>query len=149
MILELIQNRSFTLTTSDSKRNRLRRKRNGVLQGSVLTSLLYIVYICDLISATFRKYAYANDLALLHSSRDRKGLEEILSLDMATLSAYLEIWRMKLSHAKTVAAASYLHDREGKRELKIYVNGKLFLFCPVRAYLGANLIDHFLIPPPF
>ena len=36
MIMELIRNRSFTLTTDDSKPSRLRRLRNGVPQGSVL-----------------------------------------------------------------------------------------------------------------
>ena len=36
MLLELIRNRSFTLTNGDSKRSRLRRLRNGVPQGSVL-----------------------------------------------------------------------------------------------------------------
>ena len=36
MIMELIRNRSFTLTTGDSKPSKLRRLRNGVPQGSVL-----------------------------------------------------------------------------------------------------------------
>ena len=41
MIMELVQNRSFTLTTGDSKRSRLRRLKNGVPQGLVLAPLLY------------------------------------------------------------------------------------------------------------
>ena len=36
MIMELVRNRSFTLTTGDSKQSRLRRLRNGLSQGSVL-----------------------------------------------------------------------------------------------------------------
>ena len=36
MIMELIYNRSFTLTTSSGQRSRLRRLKNGVPQGSVL-----------------------------------------------------------------------------------------------------------------
>ena len=36
MIMELVQNQSFTLTTSDSKQSRLRRLKNGVPQSSVL-----------------------------------------------------------------------------------------------------------------
>ena len=39
MIMELVQNRSFTLTTGDSKPSRLRRLRNGVPQRLVLASL--------------------------------------------------------------------------------------------------------------
>ena len=35
MIMELVRNRSFTLTTGDSKQIRLRRLKNGVPQGSI------------------------------------------------------------------------------------------------------------------
>ena len=36
MIMELVRNRSFTLTTSDSKQSRLRRLGNRLPRGSVL-----------------------------------------------------------------------------------------------------------------
>ena len=35
MIIELVRNRSFTLTTGDSKQSRLRRLKNGVRPGSL------------------------------------------------------------------------------------------------------------------
>ena len=68
MIMELVQNRSFTLTTDDSKQSRLRRLKNGVLQRSVLAPLLFNIYTYDVPSMISRKFAYADDLALLHSS---------------------------------------------------------------------------------
>ena len=139
MIMELVRNRSFTLTTGDSKRSRLRRLKNGVPQGSVLAPLLFNIYTYDLPSTTSRKYVYADDLALLHSSGDWKALEGTLSQDMATLSAYLQTWRLKLSHTKTVTAAFHLHNREAKRELSVYNNGKVLPFCPVPTYLGIKL----------
>ena len=89
MIMELVRNRSFTLTTGDSKQSRLRRLKNGVPQGSVLAPLLFNIYTYDLPSMISRKFAYADDLALLHSSGNWKDLEGILSQDMSTLSAYL------------------------------------------------------------
>ena len=58
---------------------------------------------------------------------------------MATPSAYLKTWRLKLSHVKTITAACHLHNRETKRELKVYANGKLLPFCPVPTYLGVKL----------
>ena len=58
---------------------------------------------------------------------------------MATLSAYLRIWRLKLSHTKTVTAAFHLHNRESKSELKVKNNGKILPFCPVPTYLGVKL----------
>ena len=76
-----------------------------------------------------RKFAYADDLALLHSSGNWKDLEGTLCQDMSTLSAYLQTWRLKLSHTKTVTTAFHLNNREAKRELKVYNNGGLLPFC--------------------
>ena len=82
MIMELVRNRSFTLTTGDSKRSRLRRLKNGVPQRSVLALLLFNIYVYDLPSTVSRRYAYADNLALLYSSDDWKDLEGVLSQDM-------------------------------------------------------------------
>ena len=139
MIMELVRNRSFTLTTGDSKQSRLRRLKNGVPQGSVLAPLLFNIYTYGLPSMISRKFAYADDLALLHSSGNWKDLEGTLRQDMSTLSAYLQIWRLKLSHTKTVTAAFHLNNREAKRELKVYNNGRLLPFCPTPTFLGVKL----------
>ena len=117
MIMEFVRNRSFTLTTGDSKQSRLRRLENGVSQGSVLAPFLFNIYTYDLLSMISRKFAYADDLALLHSSGNWKDLEGTLSQDMSTLSAYLQTWRLKLSHTKTVTAAFHLNNRKAKHEL--------------------------------
>ena len=58
---------------------------------------------------------------------------------MSTLSAYLQTWRLKLSHTKTVMAAFHLNNREAKCELKVYNNGRLLPFCPTPTYLGIKL----------
>ena len=139
IIMELVRNQSFILTTGDSKQSRLRRLKNGVPQGSVLAPLLFNIYTYDLPSMISRKFAYADDLALLHSSGIWKDLEGTLSQDMSTLSAYLQTWRLKLSHTKTVTAAFHLNNREAKRELKIYNNGRLLPLCPIPTYLGVKL----------
>ena len=86
-----------------------------------------------------RKFAHVDDLALLHSSGNWKDLEKPLSQDMSTLSAYLQTWRLKLSHTKTVTAAFHLNNREAKRELKVYNNDRLLPFCPTPTYLGVKL----------
>ena len=137
MIMELVRNRSFTLTTCDSKQSRLCRLENGVPQGSVLAPLLFNIYTYDLPSMISRKFTYADDLALLHSSGNWKDLEGTLS--MSTLSAYLQTWRLKLSHTKTLMAAFHLNNQEAKRKLKVYNNGRLLPFCPTPTYLGVKL----------
>ena len=90
MIMELIRNRSFTLSIGDSKRSRLRRLRNGLPQGSVLAPLLFNIYTYDLPSTISQRYAHADDLALMHTSKDWKTLQGTLSQDMTTLSPYLQ-----------------------------------------------------------
>ena len=139
MIMELVRNRSFTLTTNDSKQSRLCCLKNDVSQGSVFAPLLFNIYTYDLASMISKKFAYADDLSLLHSSGNWKDLEGTLSQDMFTLSAYLQAWRLKLSHTKTVTAAFHLNNQEAKRELKVYNNGRILPFCPTPTYLGVKL----------
>ena len=139
MIMEPVWNRSVTLTTGGSKPTKLQRLKNGVPQGSVLAHLLFNIYIYDLLSTTSKKYAYADGLAILYSSGDWKVVKRTLNKDMTTLSAYLQTWRLKLSHAKTVTAAFHLHNREAKRELKVNSNDKVSTFCPVPTYLYVKL----------
>ena len=58
---------------------------------------------------------------------------------MTTFSTYLQTWRLQLSHTKTVTTAFHLNNREAKRELNVYNNGKCLPFCPVPTYLGVKL----------
>ena len=58
---------------------------------------------------------------------------------MTTILTYLQTWRLQLSHTKTVTTAFHLNNREAKRELNIYNNGKRLPFCAVPTYLGVKL----------
>ena len=139
MIMDLVRNRRFTLTTRDTKQSGLRRLKNDVPQGFILAPLLFNIYTYDLPSMISKKFAYADDLALLHSSGNWKDLEGTSSQDISTLSVYLQTWRLKLSHTKTVTAAFHLNNREAKRELKVYNNDRLLPFCPAPTCLGVKL----------
>ena len=139
MITELVRNKSFMLTTGDSKQSRLRHLQNDLPQGLILAPLLFNIYTYNLPSMTFQRYAFADDLALLYASRDWKAVEDTISQDMTTLSAYIQIWRLKLSNMKTVTVAFYLNNREAKHELNVYNNGNLLPPCPVPTYLGVKL----------
>ena len=105
-------------------------------QGLVLARLLFNIYTYDLPFIIPRKFAYVDDLALLHSSGNWNDLEGTLSQDMSTLAAYLETRKLKLSHTKMVTAAFHLSNREAKRELKVYNKDRHLPFCPTLLTLG-------------
>jgi len=126
MIMEIVSNRSFTLTTRNGKRSRLRRLKNGVPQGSVQAPLLFNIYISDLPTTVSRKYAYADDLAIMHADGDWQAVEGVLNKEMTTVGEYLQTWKLKLSTTKTVSAVFHLNNKEAKRELKVkYKNENL------------------------
>jgi len=93
-IMKLVCNRSFTLTTGNGPRSMLRRLRNGIPQGSVLAPFLFNIYFYmhDLLTTISRKFAYTDDLAIMHSAPKWQTLEGTLNQDMETLSIYLRKW---------------------------------------------------------
>jgi len=70
LINELAGDRSFTIATSNDKRSRLQHLKNGIPHGSALVHLLLNLYISDLPTTVSRKYAYVNDLAIMHADGD-------------------------------------------------------------------------------
>ena len=139
MIMEMVSNRSLTLTTGNRKRSRLRRLKNGVPQGSVLAPFLFNIYISDLPNTVSRKYAYADDLAIMHADGDWQAVEGVLIKDMAIVGEYLQTWKLKLCTTKMVSAARHLNNNEAKREIKVNFNNETLLFCSEPKYLGVTL----------
>jgi len=62
---------------------------------------------------------------------------------MATLSTYLQKWKLKLSITKTVTTVFHLYNKEARRELNIYL---AVLF---RTYLFRNKIGQVSYIPSF
>jgi len=106
MIMEMVSNRSFTLTNENGQRSRLRCVKNGVPQGSVLAP-----YTSELPATISRKCAYADDPPSMHADGDCLAVEGVLSKDMTTLGENLQTWKLKLSNTKTVSAVYHLNNK--------------------------------------
>jgi len=109
------------------------------LTGSVLALLLFNIYISDLPNIVSRKYAHADDLAIMHADGNWQAVEGALSKDMATAGEYLQNWKLKLSTTKTVSAAFHLNNKEAECELKVNFNNETLPFCSEPKYLGVTL----------
>jgi len=112
---------------------------NGVPQASLLTPFLFNICISDLPTTVSRKFAYADDLGIMHADGDWQAVEEVLTKDMATLGEYLHTSKLKLSTVKAVSATFHLNNKEAKRELKVNFNSETLLFCSEPKYLGVTL----------
>jgi len=113
--------------------SRIRRLKNDVPQGSILAPFLNI-YISDLPTTVSRKYAYADDFAIMHADGDWQAVEGALTKDIATVGEYLQTWKLKLSTTKTVSAVFHLKNKEAKREVKVNYNNEILPFCPEPKY---------------
>ena len=138
-ISELISNHSVVVKTCDGQQSRLKRINNGVPQLSVLSPLLFNVYIAELPETNSKKYGYADDLAFLKVHQDWNTIEETLPQDMSILSSWLKQWRLKLSEAKTVSSTFHLNNREAKGELNVNICGRRLTCHRTPTYLGVKL----------
>ena len=86
LIMGLVDNRSFTLSTGNDKRSRLRRLKNGVPHRSILAP--FFSTSTSLITLS-RNYAYANDLLIMYAVGDWLTVEGILRKDIANVNEYL------------------------------------------------------------
>ena len=85
--------------------------QDGFPHGSVLAPLLFNIYTSDLPIIISRKYAYADDLAIMHADGDWKAVERMLRKDLTTVSEHLQTRKLKLSTTKTVSEVFHLSNK--------------------------------------
>ena len=104
--------------------------------------LLFNIYTHDLPDTIAKKFVYADNLEIMHSSKNWLALKGALTQDMEILSSYLKNWKLKHSVAKTVTAAFHLHNREAKRELNIVAKGRSLPFSTTRFTVVLSSTNH-------
>ena len=139
-IIELVCNCSFTLTCSSGKLSGLQHLKNGIPKKSILAPFLFNIYTHDLSETTTKKFSYADDLVISHSSSNWQALEATLMQDMARLSTYFQKRKLKFSTTTTMLTAFHLYIKETQRGLRILVEEQTLPFCAKPTYFSIVLV---------
>jgi len=102
-------------------------------------SVCAVFQLVDIYIFGFILHLFTSNQATMHADGDWLAVEGALSKDIATLSEYLQTWKLKLSTTKKVSAVFHLNNKEAKHELKVNFNNESLLFCSETKYFGVTL----------
>jgi len=97
------------------------------------------VYTSDLPITVSKKYAYANDLAIVRAHGTGKQWEECSKKTWRLYVNTTRTWKLKFSTTKAVSAIFQLNNKEAKGKLKVNFNNETLPFCCDLKYLGVTL----------
>lgn len=133
-----LSNRPFQVHLGGTNSS-LRTLNNGLPQGSVLAPLLFNLYIHDLPNTRSRKFAYADDLALVTQEDNMEVAEVTLEKDLELLDDYFFRWRLCPSALKTEVACFHLCNKLANKELRVKFRDKFLRHNLFPKYLGITL----------
>ena len=135
----MLGNRFFYVELG-SKKNRWRRQKNGLPQGSVLAPLLFNIYTNDQPrNEGTRHFIYTDDLALAAQDREFGIVKERLSNALDELTPYYEENHLRANPSKTQVCAFHLRNREANCKLDVSWSGTLLGNYNHPVYLGVTL----------
>ena len=110
-----------------------------VPQGSILSSLLFLIYVNDLPTPHHKQNSlsqFADDTAQWAFSRNVQIAAKLLQLDLLTLAMWYAKWRIKLNPIKTKVIIFSRSALSRKTELNLKLYGETLKIYPQVEFLG-------------
>lgn len=137
-VCNMLSDRHFQVFLNDQS-STTRKLNNGLPQGSVLSCLLFNLYIHDLPKTKSRKFLYADDMAFTYQARKFQPIEKALNKDLVDVADYCRKWRLLPSPSKTVVTCFHLNHRDAGRALNVVLDGHQLTHDFEPKYLGITL----------
>ena len=117
---------------------------HGVPQGSVLGSLLFLIYINDLnsISNLSKIHHFADDTNILYASNSLKDINKKTNRDLKSIAEWLKATKISLSPGKTELVLFRFKGKNFTRNMNFRISGQKMNLIPQTKYLGLILDKH-------
>lgn len=138
LIENILSDRRLRVFVND-KSSSFKTLNNGLPQGSVLSPLLFNLYLCDIPDTSSEKFIYADDIALAFRHSDFEVIENTLTQDLEILKNYFLEWRLCPNPNKTEVSCFHLNNQQKYRKLKVTFNDDVLQHNFNPKYLGIKL----------
>ena len=117
-----------------------RTLEEGLPQGSALSCTLFLAFINDLSSGIrTHKAMFADDMVIWTRGTDLRLMEQRLNRDLLTISAYCNLWKLRVNVDKTVYSVFTNGTKVLKYDFGLYMAGHRIAYEKAPRYLGVEL----------
>ena len=146
-----LNNRSVTLKVNNFIGHRRRVGRFGLPQGSVLSPLLFIIYVADLLenvhsvsstvdNSSAMLFKYADDGSIMVATKSTSDSFKLMQEICDRLTAWCRRWRLVINCSRNKTEAIVMKNKDTAIVCKLHISGKEIEYVRKSKVLGV-LID--------